>query len=239
MLPALLHRGSGRALGLGVELARHAGALPAAFSTAAALEAAAPSSSGAPAAAAHSMLPDRGVGEPSSSTNYVPDPRLHEIRVTIKAFELRYLQEASTTIRDLLLIHCAPKALPAHGKHSADVAAALRLPRGDATPPPRRTLYTVIRGHHVDKTSREQFERVVHRRIITHATTSLAEVRWLLDSLRMYEFTGVQVRGRALESLEVSGQGGGHVGEARGAFEAGLQVHGCAIDTLQEGLPAA
>ncbi len=112
--------------------------------------------------------------------------------------------QASTVVRDLLLLHTAPKsasvlppAIPAqpdpiHNK-SPPTPAHLALPIGDVSPRKQRTLYTVIRSPHKYKSSREQFERVVHRRLVRHSTVSHWELQWILDSLQLYDFTGVQI----------------------------------------------
>jgi small subunit ribosomal protein S10 len=49
--------------------------------------------------------------------------------------------------------------------------------------PTRRTVYTVLRGPHVDKKSREQFEIRVHKRLIdiTRATGQTIEALEKLD----------------------------------------------------------
>jgi ribosomal protein S10 len=46
------------------------------------------------------------------------------------------------------------------------------LPIGDASVPTKRKHWTVIRGPHVHKTSREQFARITQQRIITYATNN-------------------------------------------------------------------
>jgi ribosomal protein S10 len=46
------------------------------------------------------------------------------------------------------------------------------LPIGDAAVPTKRTHWTVIRGPHVHKTSREQFARITQQRVITYATNN-------------------------------------------------------------------
>lgn len=64
----------------------------------------------------------------------------YAVRITLKGFEQRYLQEASTTIRDLLLVHMAPQRQlvtdPRTGKqagpHSSRQCASSRAHRGAA-----------------------------------------------------------------------------------------------------------
>lgn len=48
------------------------------------------------------------------------------------------------------------------------------LPVGDAALPTKRTHWTVIRGPHVHKTSREQFARTTHQRVVSYATNNLS-----------------------------------------------------------------
>jgi ribosomal protein S10 len=60
-------------------------------------------------------------------------------------------------------------------------AALQALPIGDAAVPTKRKHWTVIRGPHVHKTSREQFARIVQQRIITYATNNASGGCLLLD----------------------------------------------------------
>ena len=61
------------------------------------------------------------------------------------------------------------------------------MPVGDRAVPTRRTHFTVIKGPHVHKTSREQFARTTHTRVIQVATNNLSELNWLLHSIKMYK----------------------------------------------------
>lgn len=74
------------------------------------------------------------------------------------------------------------------------------MPIGDATLPTRRTHFTVIRGPHVHKTSREQFARITHQRLIQYSTNNVSELHWFLDSLKMYKFIGVEMTVRVSSS---------------------------------------
>jgi hypothetical protein len=114
------------------------------------------------------------------------------VQVILKAHERRYIQAASAAIRDLLLLNCLPKAAAPPAEHDADGAPPpeVWLPIGDAPIPQRLTRYTVLRSPHVDKKSREQFERKVHKRCISVPAIEEHELRWLLDSIKLYEFPG-------------------------------------------------
>ena len=129
---------------------------------------------------------------------------IYEVSLLIKSFELRFIKQASTVIRDLMLLCFAPKsiyALPPNmrgGQHLLgsvrDTPVALAVPLGDRALKTRRTIFTVIRGPHIHKASREQFQRLVHRRVITYPTNSRAELEWFLDALKSYDFTGVEIK---------------------------------------------
>jgi ribosomal protein S10 len=128
----------------------------------------------------------------------------YEVSLVIKSFELRFVKQASTVVRDLMLLCFAPKSLynlpndvsQQLGSVRGGTPVALAMPMGDRALPTRRTIFTVIRGPHVHKASREQFQRLVHRRVIRYPTTSQAELQWFLDALKSYNFTGVQIQVR-------------------------------------------
>jgi ribosomal protein S10 len=61
------------------------------------------------------------------------------------------------------------------------------MPIGDRPVPTRRTHFTVISGPHVHKTAREQFVRTSHIRVVSVSTNNLAELDWLLHSIKMYK----------------------------------------------------
>lgn len=67
------------------------------------------------------------------------------------------------------------------------------MPLGDAALPTRRTHFTVIRGPHVHKKSREQFARISHQRLIEYSTNNISELDWFLDSIKLYKFIGVEL----------------------------------------------
>lgn len=154
------------------------------------------------ARAATTVAHTQGRSRPSQ---LCPPSPAYEVSLVIKGFELRFVKQASTVIRDLMLVCFAPKSmyvLPkglGWGEHQlasvqGDQPVALAVPMGDRPLHTRRTLYTVIRGPHVHKTSREQFFRIVHRRIIKYPTTSHLELQWFLDALKSYDFTGVEIK---------------------------------------------
>jgi ribosomal protein S10 len=86
----------------------------------------------------------------------------------------------------LLLNGLLPLLLPPDASYQA-------MPPGDVSLPIKRTHYTVIRGPHVHKSSREQFARTTHKRIISYATNNLSELNWFLDSLKLYQFQAVEL----------------------------------------------
>jgi ribosomal protein S10 len=61
------------------------------------------------------------------------------------------------------------------------------LPLGAASLPVRRSHFTVISGPYVHKYAREQYARITHARVIKVSTNNLAELNWLLDSIKMYK----------------------------------------------------
>ncbi|KAF8062739.1 SPP1 [Scenedesmus sp. PABB004] len=142
---------------------------------------------GAAAAGAAAWAPAHGL----------PPPDIYSVRVTVKAHDLKFVKLASTAIRDLLLVNFAPKsraAVPAEWRKDSPLPhVQLALPVGDAALPIRRSHWTVIRGPHVHKTSREQFARTTHARVIAAATNNLSELTWFLDSLKLYKFVGVEL----------------------------------------------
>jgi hypothetical protein len=150
---------------------------------------------------AASILPDatgpgrllsRGASTAAAAAAAAAAPGASQVQIILKAHELRYIQAASAAIRDLLLLNCLPKAAAPPAEHGADGGPPpeLWLPIGDAPIPQRLTRYTVLRSPHVDKKSREQFERKVHKRCISAPAVEEHELRWLLDNLKLYEFPG-------------------------------------------------
>lgn len=81
----------------------------------------------------------------------------HRIRVCLKAYDHRLIDSS------------ADKIVETAKRTDAKVAGPIPLPT-------RRRVYCVLRSPHVDKKSREHFERRIHKRIIdildpTHQTT--------------------------------------------------------------------
>lgn len=188
----------------------------------------------------------------------LPPADAYGVQVTIKAHNLKFVKLASTAVRDLMLLHFAPKsraALPpalqqpgqvpwvnlvsaglivgagrqtltAHvhaqqlgccwaatvtararrccrRRRSPNTAASPRaqaMPVGDVSLPTRRSHFTVIRGPHVHKTSREQFARTTHKRLISFSTNNLSELTWFLDNLKLYQFVGAELSVRVSSS---------------------------------------
>mmetsp|Transcript_24202 Transcript_24202/g.52890 ORF Transcript_24202/g.52890 Transcript_24202/m.52890 type:complete len:490 (+) Transcript_24202:84-1553(+) len=121
------------------------------------------------------------------------------VEVTLKAFEERYLKAASTVIQDLVMLNFAPKArsvLPTDVTRSAPLpcGVALGAEEEKVNVNWKKTRFTVIRGPHIDKTGMEQFELRQYKTILRASTNSADEVHWLLEHLKMYEFTGVQLQ---------------------------------------------
>ena len=70
-----------------------------------------------------------------------------KIRIKLKSYDHRLIDDA------------AKKIISVIQKSAAKVSGPIPLPT-------ERTVYTVIRSPHVDKNSREQFEKKVHKRLI-------------------------------------------------------------------------
>jgi len=132
---------------------------------------------------------------------------MYHLEVSIKAYEPRYLNQASTAIRDLMFINLAPQAAAAGasdvpGPHNSSISSGTPSPVNLAMPiqhiPIRlnwkRSRFTVIRGPHIDKKGREQFEMRKYKVLVRGATHSAQDVHWFLDSIRLYEFPGVQIQ---------------------------------------------
>jgi ribosomal protein S10 len=212
------------------------GALEAAVAAATGSAGSRAASSAAAAAAAAESSSSSTPGPPSTSgrarlgpPSAAPYAAEYELTLVVKGFELRYVKQASTVIRDLLLLCFAPKSaavLPEGLACGRDQLASLRrtpvalaLPLGDRALRTRRTLFTVIRGPHVHKASREQFQRLVHARVIRFPTNSHAELQWFLDALRSYDFTAVEIRAAVasrsfLTPPPLDGDGDGHATDA-------------------------
>lgn len=120
----------------------------------------------------------------------------HQLEVSIKAFERRYLDQASTTIRDLMFINFAPKSTSLLPSASPDAPVNLFMPIRERRVPQnwKRTRFTVVRGPHIDKIGREQFEMRSYKTVLEAETHDAQEVQWFLDSVRFYDFPGVQIQ---------------------------------------------
>ena len=70
-----------------------------------------------------------------------------KIRIRLKAFDYRLLDQSATEIVDTAQ------------RTGARIFGPIPLPT-------KRTLFTVLRSPHVDKRSREQFELRIHKRLI-------------------------------------------------------------------------
>ncbi len=70
-----------------------------------------------------------------------------KIRIRLKSYDHRLIDDAAKKIMSVVQ------------KTAARVSGPIPLPT-------ERTVYTVIRSPHVDKNSREQFEKKVHKRLI-------------------------------------------------------------------------
>ncbi|KAF5825413.1 hypothetical protein DUNSADRAFT_10381, partial [Dunaliella salina] len=156
--------------------------------------------------AGQQLLQCRKQSSGSDSTSRSIKP-LYHVEVSIKAYEPRYLNQASTAIRDLMFINLAPQAAAVG---ASDVPGPLRGSSSSGPPSPvnlampiqhipirlnwKRSRFTVIRGPHIDKRGREQFEMRKYKVLVRGATHNAQDVHWFLDSIRLYEFPGVQVQ---------------------------------------------
>jgi small subunit ribosomal protein S10 len=70
-----------------------------------------------------------------------------KIRIKLKAYDHYSLDKSTKEITRTVL------------RTGARIAGPIPLPT-------KRTIYTVLRSHHVDKKSREQFETRIHKRLI-------------------------------------------------------------------------
>lgn len=119
----------------------------------------------------------------------------YQVEVSIKSFEKRYLEQASTTIRDLMFINFAPKSASVLPSSQPDLPVNLFMPIKERTVPQnwKRTRFTVVRGPHIDKTGREQFEQRTYKTVLEAETHDGHEMQWFIDSLKFYDFPGVQL----------------------------------------------
>nr|8A22_Bj Chain Bj, uS10m [Polytomella magna]8APN_Bj Chain Bj, uS10m [Polytomella magna]8APO_Bj Chain Bj, uS10m [Polytomella magna] len=130
-----------------------------------------------------------------------PTDSFYEIELTVKAYEERYVDMAVNALRDLLMISFTPKKFSpmGQGRYAKDIEPNNPIDLYIPTTMERvkvdwkKTRFTLIRGPFVDKRGMEQFERREYHSKIKASTTSLTELQWLLDALKLYEFTGVQI----------------------------------------------
>ncbi|KXZ50730.1 hypothetical protein GPECTOR_15g414 [Gonium pectorale] len=121
------------------------------------------------------------------------------VEIAVQGFEKRYVDMACNTIDDLVMLAFAPKsyaALPTGQPPDphAPVALSFGASRRDVKLPWRRTRFTLIRGPHIDKKGMEQFERREYKSVLAAATNDAEELARLLEGLKIYQFTGVQLR---------------------------------------------
>jgi len=117
----------------------------------------------------------------AATTATSPAQDLYKVRLTVKSFENRFATEAARVLHDLMIITLPPRGLSALPGQAAPMSPLrLSLPSGAASIPQKITRFTVLRSPHVDKKSREQFERRVYKRSLLARTTSLAEVGGLI-----------------------------------------------------------
>ncbi|GLC75575.1 hypothetical protein PLESTF_001658900 [Pleodorina starrii] len=137
----------------------------------------------------------------AASTSAAPRPAgAYAIEISVQGFEKRYVDMACNVLDDLLMLAFAPKslsALPTGSPSPSDAPLALALgatSRRDVRLPWRRTRFTLLRSPHIDKQGMEQFERREYKTVLSAATNSDAELRRLLEAVKIYQFTGVQIR---------------------------------------------
>lgn len=122
----------------------------------------------------------------------------YRIDVSIQGYESRYVDAASRAIRDLMLVNFAPKSasvLPGDPYNPGNpVHLALPINENKVPVPWKRTRMTVIRGPHIDKQGMEQFEQRSYKTMLRTSTTDAGEVHWFLDSIKLYEFPGTQIK---------------------------------------------
>ncbi len=136
--------------------------------------------------------PESAEEHPSSASG------MFTVEVTVRAFEPRYLEQASTVISDLMWVSFAPKSEQHFPSPSSPARApmALALPRNlrRVLVNWKRTRFSVVKGPHIDKTGQEQFEMRSYQAVGSISTPSLQELNWFLDSIKLYQFPGVQLQ---------------------------------------------
>jgi small subunit ribosomal protein S10 len=76
-----------------------------------------------------------------------PEPGKQKIRIRLKAYDHKVIDQSAKQIVDTAL------------RNGAQIAGPIPLPT-------RKTVYTVVKSPHVYKKGREQFEMRIHKRII-------------------------------------------------------------------------
>ncbi len=141
--------------------------------------------------------------QPAVAAAAQPSPALrpatpsYTVKVAIKAFEPRYLDQARTTLSDLMLIHFAPKDASQPSIDSSSTASPSNLSMPLLRDVPlnwKKTRFTVVKSPHIDKFGQESFELRKYKAEAEITTTDPQEVQWFLDSLRLYQFPGVQIQ---------------------------------------------
>lgn len=98
-------------------------------------------------------------------------PKGNRIRIKLKSFDHRIIDEAASKIVDAAVTA------------GAQVQGPIPLPTG-------KKIVTVLTSPHVDKNAREHFEILTHKRLIDISNTSLR----IVDSLQHLDLpSGVQV----------------------------------------------
>ncbi len=97
-----------------------------------------------------------------------------KIRIYLKAFDHKLLDQSAKKI--------AEKAK----ESGAEISGPMPLPT-------KRTVYTVLRSVHVNKDSREQFEKRTHRRMIEISNSSQKTIA-SLTSVNLPSGVGIEIR---------------------------------------------
>ncbi|KAG2440691.1 hypothetical protein HYH02_010268 [Chlamydomonas schloesseri] len=152
------------------------------------------------ARAAHAAVSPAAAALPSASAAAAAAPQgAYSVEIAVQGFEKRYVDMACNTLSDIIILAFAPKsysALPigAPSPSAAPVNLAFGPERRDVRLPWRRTRFSLIRGPHIDKTGMEQFERRQYKTVLAAATNCGQELARLLEAVKLYQFTGVQVK---------------------------------------------
>jgi small subunit ribosomal protein S10 len=102
------------------------------------------------------------------------DEAPHKLRIRVRAYEHKLLDESVKQIMDTAT------------KHDAHVIGPIPLPT-------ERTTYTVNRGAFIDKNSREQFEMRIHKRVLDISNPSQKVIE-SLTSLSLPSGVSIEVK---------------------------------------------